>query len=134
MIVPDASATALLLHGDPDADARVRRATEVLRGDPAWLVPEHWRTEVLSVTRGLLLGGKIDREDADFAVEWLRDVTTVTAPTGPHLARMWQLWSNLSVYDAGYVAVAEAHDLTLVTADVRVQRAGVARCPVQVLG
>jgi predicted nucleic acid-binding protein len=134
MIVPDASATALLLHGDPDADARVRRATEVLRGDPAWLVPEHWRTEVLSVTRGLLLGGKIDREDADFAVEWLRDVTTVTAPTGPHLARMWQLRSNLSVYDAGYVAVAEAHDLTLVTADVRVQRAGVARCPVQLLG
>jgi len=56
MIVPDASATALLLHGDPDADARVRRVTEVLRGDPAWLVPEHWRTEVLSATRGLLLG------------------------------------------------------------------------------
>jgi len=134
MIVPDASATALLLHGDPDADARVRRVTEVLRGDPAWLVPEHWRTEVLSATRGLLLGGKIEMEEADFAVEWLRDVTTITAPTGPHLARMWQLRSNLSVYDAGYVAVAEAHDVTLVTADVRVQRAGVARCPVRVLG
>ena len=134
MIVPDASAAALLLHGDPEADTRVRRATEVLHGDPVWLVPEHWRTEVLSATRGLLLGGKIRSEDAEIAVEWLRDVTTVTAPTGPHLARMWQLRSNLSVYDAGYVAVAEVHDVVLVTADARIQRAGVARCPVRVLG
>jgi len=134
MIAPDSSAAVLLLHGDPDADPRAARAAEVLRDDPAWVVPEHWRTEVLSATRGLLLGGKIDPDDADAAVHWLQRITTATAPTGPHLPRMWALRSNLSVYDAGYVAVAEAHDVTLVTADVRIQRAGVARCPVQVVG
>jgi len=45
---------------------------------------------------------------------------------------MWQLRPNLSVYDAGYIAVAEGH-VTLVTADVRLQLAGVARCPIQVV-
>ena len=57
----------------------------------------------------------------------------ITAPTGPCLPRMWELRSNLSTYDAGYVAVAESHDLTLVTADVRIAKAGVARCPVRTI-
>ncbi|MFD1718934.1 type II toxin-antitoxin system VapC family toxin [Georgenia deserti] len=134
MIAPDASVTVLALHGDPEADPRVMRAVRVLRDDPAWIAPEHWRTEVLSATRGLFLGGKIGLDEAEVAVQWLRDITTADVPTGPHLQRMWQLRSNLSAYDAGYVAVAEAHDVTLVTADVRVQRAGVARCPVRVIG
>lgn len=133
MITPDASVTVLLLHGDPEADPRTTRATEILRADPAWIVPEHWRIEVLSATRGLLLGGKINSSDAEDAVRWLQEVTVATAPTGPQLPRMWQLRSNLLAYDAGYVAVAEAHQVTLVTADVRIQRAGVARCPVQVI-
>lgn len=38
-----------------------------------------------------------------------------------------------AAYDAGHVAAAEAHDFTLVTADVRIARAGVARCPVRTL-
>ena len=41
--------------------------------------------------------------------------------------------ANLSPYDAGYVAVAESHDLTFVTADVRIAKAGVARCPIRVI-
>lgn len=133
MIVPDASVAVLLLHGDPELDPRAAAAARILRADPAWIVPEHWRTEVLSATRGLFLGGKLDPSDADAAVQWLQDITVVTAPTSPHLPRMWQLRSSLSAYDAGYVAVAEGHDLTLVTADVRLQRAGVARCPIQVV-
>jgi predicted nucleic acid-binding protein len=46
---------------------------------------------------------------------------------------MWELRSNLSTYDAGCVAVAEAHDVTLVTADARIAKAGVARCAVRVI-
>lgn len=134
MIVPDASVTVLLLHGDPDVDRRAAAALSALHDDPAWIVPEHWRIEVLAATRGLLRGGKIDAADADSSVSWLRDITTVTVATAPCLARMWELRSNLSVYDAGYVAIAEAHRVTLVTADVRIQRSGVARCPVQLIG
>lgn len=132
MIVPDASAVALLF-ADPGTDPRVNAATKILAEDPEWVVPEVWRTEVLSVFRGLLLGGKLTDQDADRALHWLQAITVITAPTGPYLPRMWELRSNLSTYDAGYVAVAESHDLTLVTADVRIAKAGVARCPVRTI-
>lgn len=46
---------------------------------------------------------------------------------------VWELRENLSTYDACYVAVAETHDLTLVTGDAKIERAGVARCPVRVI-
>lgn len=134
MIVPDASVAILLFHGDAAADPRTASAVELLRGDPDWVVPEHWRTEVLAGTRGLLRGGKISLMDAEAAVGWLQQVTTITAATVPQLARMWQLRPNLSAYEAGYVAVAESYAVTLITADVRIQRAGVARCPVHVVG
>lgn len=132
MIVPDAS-VAVLLFGDPHVDSRVVEATRVMRGDPDWLVPEHWRIEFLSTVRGLAIGGKIDPLDADEAVRWLSAATVAVAPTGPQVSRIWELRINLSAYDAGYVAVAESHELTLVTADVRIARAGVARCPVRVI-
>lgn len=133
MIVPDAS-VAVLLFGDPDVDSRVIEATRAMRRDPDWLVPEHWRIEFLSTVRGLALGAKIDPVDADEAVQWLGAVTVAVAPTGPHVARVWELRANLSAYDAGYVAVAESYDLTFVTADARIAKAGVARCPVRVIG
>lgn len=132
MIVLDAS-VAVLLFGDPALDSRVTEATEVMRGDPDWLVPEHWRVEFLSTVRGLAVGGKIDPVDADAAVQWLSAVTVAVAPTGAAVPRIWELRANLSAYDAGYVAVAESHDLTLVTADVRIAKAGVARCPVRAI-
>lgn len=132
MIVPDASAVALLFD-DPDTDIRVDVATRILAEDAEWVVPEIWRTEVLSVFRGLFLAGKLTTEDAKLALHWLEEITVITAPTGPHLRRMWDLRSNLTTYDANYVAVAESHDLTLVTADVRIARAGVARCPIRVI-
>lgn len=130
MIVPDASAVLLLFTPD---DPRAAQADQILAADPAWVVPEHWRTEVLSGIRGLAIGGRLDPADAERAVGWLGRVTAEVVPTGPCLERMWQLRSNLSAYDAGYVAVAEHHHVTLVTADVRIQKAGAAVCPVEVI-
>lgn len=133
MIVPDASAVTLLF-GDPGVDPRVDVATEILVSDPEWIVPEIWRTELLSVFRGLSRGGKLTDGDAQRSVRWLQEITVVTAPTGPVLSRMWELRGNLSAYDANYVAVAESYDLTFVTADARIAKAGVARCPVSLIG
>jgi predicted nucleic acid-binding protein len=41
---------------------------------------------------------------------------------------MWQLQSGISGYDAAYVALAEARDLTLVTSDGRLARAATPFC------
>lgn len=132
MIVIDAS-VAVLLFGAPDRDPRVAEASAVLWADPDWLVPEHWRIEFLSTVRGLAIGGKMDPVDADDAVRWLAAAAVAVAPTGPHAPRIWELRANLSAYDACYVALAESHDLTLVTADVRIAKAGVARCAVRAI-
>lgn len=130
MIVPDASAFALVFAG---GDPRASEADRVLRADTAWLVPEHWHVEVLSVIRGMLRGGKLDPVRADAAVADLARATVAVTATAPLLPRMWQVRENLSAYDAAYVAAAEAHDATLVTADAQIARAGVARCPVRTI-
>lgn len=49
------------------------------------------------------------------------------------LDRIWELRDNLSAYDATYVAVAEALDAPLLTADARLARAPGPTCPVTVV-
>jgi predicted nucleic acid-binding protein len=46
------------------------------------------------------------------------------------LERVWELRDNLSAYDASYVALAEALQCNLVTADRRLSRAPTIRCAV----
>jgi len=53
--------------------------------------------------------------------------------TFPMLDRVWELRDNLTAYDAAYVALAEAFDCPLVTADARISRAPGLRCSVTVL-
>jgi len=130
VIVLDASAFALLFTG---SDPRADEADRVLRADPVWVVPEQWHVEVLAVIRRLLLGGKLDPGQADAAVAALATATVAVTPTAPLLGRMWQIRDNLSAYDAAYVAAAEVRDATLVTADARIARAGVARCPIRTI-
>lgn len=47
--------------------------------------------------------------------------------------RAWELRTNLSAYDALYVALAEQLGATLLTADVRAARAPGLQCPVEVI-
>ncbi|MGI8793821.1 MAG: PIN domain-containing protein, partial [Acidimicrobiales bacterium] len=49
----------------------------------------------------------------------------------PLLNRMWELRSNVSGYDAAYLAVAETFDCALVTADTRLARIPDLRCEVR---
>jgi predicted nucleic acid-binding protein len=51
----------------------------------------------------------------------------------PLLARCWELRDNLTVYDASYVALAEALDATLLTGDERLARAPGPQCRIEVL-
>ncbi|MEO3749512.1 type II toxin-antitoxin system VapC family toxin [Streptomyces sp. B6B3] len=132
MIVVDASVAALLF-ADPATEPRVKAARAALSRDPAWLAPEHWKTEVLSTLRGLWLGGRITAEQARYAVESIPRIGVRVVPTDALLSRMWELRANVSGYDAAYVAAAEAHGCALVTADARLGRAKAARCQIDVV-
>ena len=48
-------------------------------------------------------------------------------------SRIWSLRHNLSAYDASYVALAEALDCPLLTADARLAAAPRPSCPITVV-
>lgn len=49
------------------------------------------------------------------------------------MERCWELRDNLTVYDAAYVALAEALGATLLTGDARLSKATGPRCAIEVL-
>ena len=53
-------------------------------------------------------------------------------PTGPLMGRAYELRANVTAYDACYVAVAEALNCPLVTADARLSQASGPRCLIEV--
>jgi predicted nucleic acid-binding protein len=129
VIVVDASVLATAL-ADDDVDGDAARAR--LRGE-ALTAPELIDIEIASVMRRLARGGSIDVRRARLALSDLEDLPMERAPHRPLLARVWELRDNLTAYDAAYVALAEALDVTLLTADERVAAAPGPRCHVEVL-
>ena len=77
--------------------------------------------------------GRLTVDQATAAVSDVLDLPIRVFPTAPLLARAWDLRDNLSVYDACYVALAEALDTLLLTADRRLATAPRVRCPIEVL-
>jgi len=72
----------------------------------------------------------------DRATQAVADLTVHPIERYPHLAlvpRIWELRHNVTPYDAAYVALAEALDGTLVTADGRLARAVGPRCAIELL-
>lgn len=130
MLVVDASVLAVAL-ADDDRDGDVAR--ERLRGE-GLAAPELIDLEVASVLRRQLLGGALSPRRASFALLDLADLPLERAPHLPLLARCWELRENLTVYDAAYVALAEALDVALVTGDSRMAQAPGPRCAIEVLG
>ena len=66
-------------------------------------------------------------------VDDLRDLPMQRAPHRPLLTRCWELRDNLTAYDAAYVALAEALDSILLTADAQLADAPGVTCPIEVL-
>ncbi len=129
MLVVDASILAVALADDGrDGDkARAR-----LRGEQM-AAPELIDLEVASVLRGRLAGGHLDTRRAELALADLVDIPIQRAPHRSLLARCWELRAHLTVYDAAYVALAEALDSDLLTADVRLAKAAGPRCRIEIL-
>jgi predicted nucleic acid-binding protein len=130
LIVVDASVMAYVLAGEGAQKAAARAA---LAADEHWAAPEHWKVEVVSSVRGMLLGGKVTESRARQAIDTLGQLSVVPVSINDLLERIWELRHNVSAYDAAYVAAAELRDATLLTMDARLARAGGLKCPVRVV-
>lgn len=129
MLVVDASVLAVALADDgADGDA----ARERLRGEELF-APELLDLEVLSVVRGQMSAGALDARRAELALSDLSAIPIKRAPQLSLLRRCWELRDNLTIYDASYVALAEALDVLLLTGDRRLARASGPRCAVELL-
>ncbi|MDP3891322.1 type II toxin-antitoxin system VapC family toxin [Nocardioides sp.] len=128
MLVVDASVLVVALadDGDDGDGARAR-----LRGEDL-AAPDLIDLEVASVLRGRLAGWHIDLRRAELALDDLTDLPLTRVPHRRLIARCWELRSNLTIYDAAYVSLAEALDATLLTGDARLARASGPRCSIEV--
>ena len=125
MIVLDASAAVLALLND--GDARRALATETV------VVPHLADSEVAHALRAQVRRGGIDVDDARRALaRWTRLGIGRFAVVAL-LARIWALRDNLTAYDATYVALAEALECKLVTADARLAQAPGPTCSITVV-
>ena len=129
MLVVDASVLVTAL-ADDDADGD--RARERLRGEEL-ASPELVDLEVASVLRKQLAAGTLEDSRAQLALQDLADLPLRRASHLPLVARCWELRENLTVYDASYVALAEALEVPLLTADARIARAPALKCLIEVM-
>lgn len=125
MIVVDSSAAlSALLNAGP--------ARELL-GREQLHAPHLVDVEVASaLRRGALSGTWTAAKGARTLTTWSR-LGVTRYGTHTLLPRIWQLRDNLTAYDAAYVALAEALDCPLVTADGRLGRSTGARCTITVV-
>ena len=127
MIVVDASLVveALTVPGSPAAAA-------LLHGDGA-ISPAHLDAEVGHALRGLVRGGLLDSTEAQLCLDDVAASSIARLPLAPLVHRAFELRDNMTFYDALYVALAELHDLTLVTTDSKTARVPSLRCNVEVI-
>lgn len=118
MIIIDASAMVEALVGR-DADPELLSA---VAGELA--APHLVDIEVLSVLRGLVLGGKLDTSAADTARRDHFDLDIARHDTAPLAHRIWQLRHEYTTYDAAYLALAEALNAPLYTCDRKLATSG----------
>ncbi|VXB76997.1 Ribonuclease VapC [Microbacterium sp. 8M] len=128
MIVVDASIVVELLT---DLGARTR--LHVRLADESLIAPDLLPVEVASALRGLNLGGHLDDAALDLAVDDLMRLPVDLHPSLPLVPRILALRSNISAYDASYVALAEAFRCPLLTLDQRLAGAARTLCSVETL-
>jgi predicted nucleic acid-binding protein len=130
VIVVDASVLAVAL-GDGGTDGQ--RARERLAGETL-VAPELVDLEVLSVWRRHVAAKLMPARRATSAVTDLADLPLRRSSHQPFLHRMWELRHGVTPYDAAYVALAEALNVVLVTADTRLSHASGVHCEIEAIG
>ena len=130
MIVVDASvlANAMADDGLDGAAARVR-----LAGAGALAGPDLIDVETVAVLRKRWTSGDLTDQRFSDAIDDLEDLDLTRYPTLPLMRRAFELRSNVTAYDAVYVALAELLGCALLTADRRLAGSPTISCPVEVL-
>jgi len=129
MLIVDASCLYEVVADTARADdVRARLAV-----DPDHAAPSVVDVEVVSVIRRDYRLGRLDATAANQAVEDLRDWPGERFGHRQLLGRVWDLKGSIRTWDAFYVALAEALDGTLITADARLARAPGPRCTIDVV-
>lgn len=125
MIVADASAivSGLLRRGA----ARASIAADALHA------PHLVDIEIVDTIRKLVMHDHVDAVDAERALAAWQRFGVRRYPTIRMIDRIWELRHNVSAYDAAYVALAEALQCNLLTADRRLANASGPRCTIEVV-
>jgi predicted nucleic acid-binding protein len=125
LIVVDCSA---LVHALTDTGRRGKAVRDRLDREDSLAAPNLLDTEILSALvrlarrSGAGTPAVLTARSRDKAMDVYRQLPLQRHDVLPLWQRMVHLASNLSVYDASYVALAETLAVTLVTSDARIAR------------
>ncbi|WP_413100414.1 type II toxin-antitoxin system VapC family toxin [Streptomyces sp. Inha503] len=136
MIVIDCSALVFFLTDEGPTGHGVR---ERVAKEDRLAAPHLLDYEIMSALLGLARGRrggdpKLSEKQLRKAVATYRDLPIDRHETLILWERVKGLSSNLSAYDAQYVALAESLGVPFITSDARIARSGVARCEVETPG
>ena len=120
MIVLDASAAVELLLNTGKGEEVAARVADPMC---ALYAPHLIDIEVAHAARGLMRGGQLTRERGAMLLADLRALDLERCAHDILLPRIWALAGHLTAYDAAYVALAEALDAPLLTADAHLASA-----------
>ena len=126
IVVVDASALVALLLDNGFAGEWV---AEQLRGR-AIAAPHLVTFETANIIRRHLAAKLVTPDAARNANRFLRDLQIELWPYEPLAERSWELRSNLTTYDAAYVALAELLSAPVITLDKRLAAVKRLRCAV----
>ncbi len=124
LLVVDASVLIVALV---DGGADGQWAEEILTGG-SLAAPHLMPVEVANILRRAERAGEISADVAALAHADLADLRVDLFPYLPFADRVWEPRSNLTAYDAWYVALAERLECELATLDGRLSRAPGPRC------
>ena len=110
-----------------------RRARLILAEQVDASIPDLADVETMSALRRRWLARDLDSARFESAIEYLAELPVMRHSALPLLPRIFALKENLTPYDATYVALAEALNCPLVTADARLARSPGIRCDVQLV-
>ena len=103
---------------------------EAAVADGILIGPELVLVEASNILRRLEQAGEISQQEATNAHGDLLQLDIELFPFAPFAERIWALRSNLTSYDAWYVALAEEFDCPLITLDKRLSRASGPKCEI----